>query len=128
VDDAGAEDDLAIGLGALFLALDDIVEADGALAVETNFCGVGVNLEGEVGPLQGRAEIGDRGAATTSLADGGLDTAEAFLLRAVVVGRAGVAEGQAGFDEGVDQGVLVFGEADGERPAGAAKICCLIPS
>ena len=105
VDDAAAQDDFALGMrGDAFAAL-DIFDAGRAAAVEDDFRRQRIGLDRELRPLQRRPQIGVGRAAAAAVLHRHLPGAEAFLLRAVIVGRRLVAGGAAGGGESVDQRV-----------------------
>ena len=97
-------------------------ETDRALAVEQHAVREGADLDGQVGPLHRRAQIGERGAAPAHLAHGQLVIADAFLLGAVEIGVGPEPGLLRGGDKGVVQFVAGAQIGDVERPAGAVII------
>ena len=103
VDRAAAQDDLALRRRGATLAANRIGNAGGALALDQDLERQGAGDDGEIGPRARRIEIAARGAPAPALVGGAVTGAEAFLLRAVAIGRVGIARLLAGFDEGLAQ-------------------------
>ena len=80
------QDHFAIGMRGDGLAAPVIFDAGGAAAGENDPRGQRAGHDREVGPRQGRPQIGVRGAAAVAVSHRHLPGAEAFLLGAVVVG------------------------------------------
>ena len=95
VDRAAREDHLTLRPHDGLLAMADVLDADDTRAVEQQPGHQRLDLHGQVGARQRRAQIGDRAAAAPAMLDRHLHAREAVLLRAVVIlgrrqaGRAG---------------------------------------
>ena len=120
VDDAAAQDDFFPGVRGDVLAVLDIVDAGGALAVERDFRHQRAGFDGEVVSRQSRPQISVGCAATAAVFHRHLPGAETFLLGAVVIGRRLIAGGASGGGEGIDQRIGKPRHLRRQRPVAAA--------
>src|SRR3546814_5597235 len=97
-------------------------DADGALALEDHPFDVGVGDDGEVGTLARRAQIGDGGAATKAVVCRLLNVADAGLVAAIEVARAGDADILRCFDEHVAELEARARVRDAEWPVTAVDL------
>ncbi len=98
---AGAQQHLGVGIGRLRLRAlaDHIVDADDLALLDDDPGGARLDHGGQVGPRQGRVQIGEGGAPAFAVLDGQGVGAEAFLLKAVEIVGVLVARLDAGLDE-----------------------------
>src|SRR5271169_4301784 len=97
-----------------------ILDPDGAMALEQDLCRQRICLDLEIWPGPRRFQISDRRAAAAAIADRLLRAAEPLLLRAIVILGHRVAGTPAGRQIGLDERVLVACSARRQRPVAAA--------
>jgi hypothetical protein len=133
IDDAAAQQHLALGPGRPRFAAQDMLDPDRAARVEHDAVDARAGLDGEVGAAQRRPQIGLGGAAAPAVADRLLHPPKPFLLGAVVVGRLRHLQRRAGREAGLDQRVRKGRGPHGERPVAAAIVAgaglpCFLPA
>ncbi len=99
------------------LALLDIFDTDGALALEQHAPGKRFQGHHQVRAPHHRVQIAHGGGVALAVADGDLEPGDAFLLGAVDVLGGGDAGLDAGVIHGFGQGMLLGDVRDGDRPA-----------
>ena len=121
VDDAAREQNFPRRPHMAARAPDDVVEPHRPAALEDDPGRGRVRAHREVGPAQGRAQIGGRRAAAPAVADGHLQAAETALLGRVVILGPAMAGRKPRRREGVHERIVVAAGLDAER-AGAAAV------
>ena len=132
VDGAAGQNDLALGMRDLALAVLQILDADGARALEHDARHQRAGLDPQIGATERGPQIADRCAAPMPVTDRHLDAREAMLLGAVVVGGRRMPGIAPGFEIGIDQRIGIARGLDRERPVAAAiriraALPCLLP-
>ena len=120
VDHAPRENDLARGVSAVRLAALHIFHAGRARAPKHDACGQRLELQREVGALERRPEVGDRGAAATAVADRRLQPAETLLLPGVVVLGERMPGARACFQERLAERIFIAVEPGRQRSVATA--------
>ena len=103
-----------------------------SLLLEQQFADGCSGLNGQIGPLPGRVEIGNRRAASAAVSNRKLTVAEALLGGAVIIVHGRMACGLATGNEGVEQWIREVRRRYPERTVAAAKFVracrpCLLP-